>query len=80
METLCRTMPQFFFSFLLTGSLREGLRPSVKSLKKMFTSGTKTSKKAENVLMTWNAPDDHRLRLMIATSTKSKNWCLRIVG
>ena len=25
METLCKTMPQFFFSFLLTGSLREGL-------------------------------------------------------
>ena len=26
----------------------------------MFISGTKTSKKAENVLMTWNAPDDHQ--------------------
>ena len=27
--------------------------------RKMFLSGTKTSKKAEDVLMTWNAPDDH---------------------
>ena len=26
----------------------------------MFISGTKTSKKAENVLMTWNAPDNHQ--------------------
>ena len=27
---------------------------------KMFLSGTKTSKKAKNVLMTWNAPDAHQ--------------------
>ena len=39
---------------------------------KMFISGTKTSKKADNVLMTWNAPDDHQHQLTSNTSIKSK--------
>ena len=41
--------------------------------KKMFTSGTEILKKAENVSMICNAPDNHRLQLMAKTSTKSIN-------
>ena len=40
---------------------------------KMFISGTKTSKKEENVLMTWKAPDDHQHQLSSNMSIKSKN-------
>ena len=44
-----------------------------------FTSGTEILKKAENVSMICDAPDDHRLQLMTKTSTKSRNWCLEII-
>ena len=56
-------------------------RPSVirSYSRKMFISVTKTSKKAENVLMTWNAPDDHPHQLTSNTSIKSKNYCTKIV-
>ena len=57
-------------------------RPSViwPCRRKMFTSGTKTSKKAENALMTWNTPDDHQQQLTSNTSIKSKNSCTKIVN
>ena len=56
-------------------------RPSViwPCRRKMFISGTKTPKKAENILMTWNAPDDHQHQLTSNTSIKSKNYCTKIV-
>ena len=47
--------------------------------RKIFISGTKTSKKAENVLMTWNASDDHQHQLTSNTPIKSKNKCTKIV-
>jgi len=56
-------------------------RPLVMRLcrKKMFTSGTKTSKKAENEFKTNSVPDDHQHLPMKATSRKSKIWCSKIV-
>ena len=45
----------------------------------MFISGTKTSKKAENVLMTWNTLDNHQHQLTSNTSIKSRNSCTKIV-
>ena len=45
----------------------------------MFISGRKTSKKAENLLMTWNAPDDHQHQQTSNTTIKSKNQCTQIV-
>ena len=43
----------------------------------MFISGTKTSKKAENVLTTLNAPDDHQYQLTSNTSIKSNTALVR---
>ena len=42
---------------------------------KMFTNGTEILKKADNMSMICNAPDDHRLLLMTETSRK---LCLEI--
>ena len=36
--------------------------------RKMFISGAKPSKRVENVLMTWSAPDEHRRQQMTNTA------------
>ena len=44
---------------------------------KMFISGTKTSKRVENVLMTWSAPEDHRRQQMTNNVDKLKELVLK---
>ena len=59
--------------------LRNGISAAetYRMLKKAFDD--ETLKKAENVSMICNAPDDYQLQLMTKTLTKSRKLCLEIV-